>query len=61
MKKIKWERKDKFEMYVKVVSYLDKTRLNLRICNISTLKNLVGCFIILDVINATGRRYDIDK
>ena len=61
MKKIKWERKDKFEMYVKVVSYLDKTRFDLQICNISTLKNLVGCFIILDVINATGRRYDIDK
>lgn len=40
MKKIKWERKDKFEMYVKVVSYLDKTRLNLRICNILTLKKL---------------------
>lgn len=40
MKQIKWERKDKFEMYVKVVSYLDKTRLNLRICNISTLKKL---------------------
>lgn len=40
MKKIKWERKDKFEMYVKVVSYLDKTRFNLRICNISTLKKL---------------------
>ena len=40
MKKIKWERKDKFEMYVKVVSYLGKTRFNLRICNISTLKKL---------------------
>lgn len=40
MKKIKWERKDKFEMYVKVVSYLDKTRFNLQICNILTLKKL---------------------
>lgn len=38
-----------------------KTRFNLQICNISTLKNLVVFFIILNVINETGRRYDIDK
>ena len=61
MKKIKWERKDKFEMYGLNKQKTDKTRFDLQICNISTLKNLVGCFIILDVINATGRRYDIDK
>lgn len=61
MKKIKWESEDRFEIYVNVISDLGKTRFNLQICNISTLKNLVGFFIILNVINETGRRYDIDK
>lgn len=61
MKKIKWESDDRFEIYVNVISDLGKTRFNLQICNISTLKNLVGFFIILNVINETGRRYDIDK
>lgn len=45
----------------KIRQRLIKTRFNLQICNISTLKNLVGFFIILNVINETGRRYDIDK
>lgn len=44
-------------MYVKVVSYLDKTRFNLLICNISTLKKLAACFIILNVINETEKDY----
>lgn len=61
MKKIKWESEDRFEIYVNVISDLGKTRFNLQICNISTLKNLVVFFIILNVINETGRRYDIDK
>lgn len=61
MKKIKGEADDRFEIYVNVISDLGKTRFNLQICNISTLKNLVGFFIILNVINETGRRYDIDK
>lgn len=61
MKKIKGESEDRFEIYVNVISDLGKTRFNLQICNISTLKNLVGFFIILNVINETGRRYDIDK
>lgn len=61
MKKIKGESEDRFEIYVNVISDLGKTRFNLQICNISTLKNLVVFFIILNVINETGRRYDIDK
>lgn len=61
MKKVKGESEDRFEIYVNVISELGKTRFNLQICNISTLKNLVGFFIILNVINETGRRYDIDK
>ena len=61
MKKIKGEADDRFEIYVNVILELGKTRFNLQICNISTLKNLVGFFIILNVINETGRRYDIDK
>mgnify|MGYP004662953737 CR=1 FL=1 len=61
MKKIKGESDDRFEIYVNVISDLGKTRFNLQICNISTLKNLVVFFIILNVINETGRRYDIDK
>ena len=61
MKKIKGESEDRFEIYVNAISDLGKTRFNLQICNISTLKNLVVFFIILNVINETGRRYDIDK
>lgn len=61
MKKVKGESEDRFEIYVNFISELGKTRFNLQICNISTLKNLVVFFIILNVINETGRRYDIDK